>query len=105
MARLDPGPGLATLWRTPDAFGFYRPLTQSSYLLDGGAFGYECGVGYRIVNLVLHTLVVLIAWAVATAVLVSARGGVLAALLFSTSPKAATIAVFWISARAELLMT
>lgn len=95
---------LADLVTAPDVFGFYRPLTQISLWIDAGLFG-AAGAGYRSVNLALHAAVLAAAYLVARLVIGSAVGASLATLAYALTPKAHPIAVLWISARAELLMS
>lgn len=104
LARLE-----SLSWRqalsTADAFGFYRPLQQASYLLDAAISGHDCGVNYRLVNLTLHLAVTASVFVLARLVLHSASLASIAALMFVLAPKVCSTVVFWISARAELLMT
>lgn len=104
LARLEALPWRQAL-STSDAFGFYRPLQQATYLLDAALSGHDCGAGYRIVNLSLHLAVTVSVFALARLVLNSTSLASIAALMFALAPKASSTAVFWISARAELLMT
>lgn len=104
LARLE-----SLSWRqalsTADAFGFYRPLQQATYLLDAAISGHDCGVNYRLVNLTLHLAVTASLFVLARLVLHSASLASIAALMFVLAPKVSSTVVFWISARAELLMT
>jgi hypothetical protein len=105
LAQLQDHPSLAAILAGPDRAGFFRPAVHTSLLLNAAIAGYDCGTAYRVVNLLLHALAVLLGAAVATRVLGSARAGLLTALMFSLAPKATTITVFWISARGDLLMS
>lgn len=103
LARLDRASSLREILTVPDAFGFYRPLTQASLAVDAALFGHSA-VGYRVVNLGLHASVLAVACVVARLVLPSATAAAAAVLAFALTPKAHPIAVLWISARGELLM-
>lgn len=94
---------MAGLVASPDTFGFFRPLTQSSLWLDRWLFG-DAGGGYRLVNLLLHSAVLALVFAVAWRLTDSSMAAWLTTLVFGLTPKAHPIAVLWISARAELLM-
>jgi hypothetical protein len=87
----------------PDAFGFYRPLTQVSLLWQHGAFGDRPAV-LRATNLCLHLAVICAACMVAKMLLRQWSAALLATLAFILTPKAAGAAVMWISARGELTM-
>ena len=87
----------------PDAFGFYRPVTQASLAATPGLHGNHPSQA-RAFNVVLHALVIAMAFIVARLVLESPFAAGLAALAFALTPKAPSIAVLWISARGELLM-
>jgi hypothetical protein len=87
----------------PDAFGFYRPVTQASLAATPGLHGNHPSQA-RAFNVVVHALVIVMAFIVARLVLGSPFGAGLAALAFALTPKAPSIAVLWISARGELLM-
>jgi hypothetical protein len=94
----------ARLVDATDAFGFYRPVTQSSIALELATYGQHFAP-FRALNVVLHAGVLLLAFLVARLVLESSLAAGLAALAFALTPKAHPIAVLWISARAELLMS
>jgi hypothetical protein len=87
----------------PDAFGFYRPVTQASIAIDLAIHG-QRPARLRALNVVLHAIVIGLAFWVARLVLASPFAAAMATLAFALTPKAAPITVLWISARAELLM-
>ena len=87
----------------PDAFGFYRPVTQASLAATPGLHGNHPSQA-RAFNVAVHALVIAMAFIVARLVLGSPFGAGLAALAFALTPKAPSIAVLWISARGELLV-
>ena len=87
----------------PDAFGFYRPVTQASLAATPGLHGNHPSQA-RVFNVAVHALVIAMAFIVARLVLGSPFGAGLAALAFALTPKAPSIAVLWISARGELLV-
>ena len=87
----------------PDAFGFYRPVTQASLAATPGLHGNHPSQA-RTFNVAVHALVIAMAFIVAHLVLESPFGAGLAALAFALTPKAPSIAVLWISARGELLV-
>ena len=93
----------ARLIDAPDAFGFYRPVTQASLALTPGLRGSQPAQG-RAFNVVLHACVMALAFTVAWLVLPSPFAAGLATLAFALTPKAPAIAALWISARGELLM-
>ena len=103
LAHLQQGSGLRTVLASPDAFGFYRPVSQASLLLDGILFGPN-PAAWRATNLLLHLAVIGVSFLVARLLLGTGRAALLATLAFALTPKAHPIAVLWISARAELLM-
>ena len=86
-----------------DRFGFYRPVSQFSLWLEARAHGLEPAL-FRIVNVGLHAGIWLLAYLAARS-LMTARAASLAALAFVLAPKSPSIAVLWISARPELLMS
>jgi hypothetical protein len=92
------------LLTAPDAFRFYRPLTQASLASDAAIFGGNAAAS-RAVSLVLHALVLAAAFALARLLLPSARAAGAAVVIFALTPKAHPIAVLWLSARGELLMS
>jgi hypothetical protein len=93
----------ARLIDRPDSFGFYRPVTQVSLAITPGSEGSRRAQA-RALNVVLHALVIAIAFVAARLVLQSDLAAGLATLAFALTPKASSIAVLWISARGELLM-
>jgi hypothetical protein len=103
LERLTSMPGVTAALTLPDAFGFYRPITQASLRLDLLLFARNAA-GFRVVNLALHAGVLAAAFLLAR-LLLGQRGALLAAMMFALTPKAHPIAVLWISARAELLMS
>jgi hypothetical protein len=103
IARLEDMASVRDLATMPDAFGFYRPLTQASLALDVAMFGGNA-TAFRAESLVLHALVLGAAFVVARLVLPSAVAAAAAVLAFALTPKAHPIAVLWLSARGELLM-
>jgi hypothetical protein len=103
VVRLSGIESAARLIDQPDTFGFYRPVTQASMILAPGVRGERPGRA-RALNIALHACVIAAAFIVARLSLQSAIAGGLATLMFALTPKAAPIAVLWISARGELLM-
>jgi hypothetical protein len=103
LERLTATPTVAATLTSSDAFGFYRPITQASLKLDLLLFGRNA-LGFRVVNLALHAAVLTAAFLLARLVL-GQPGAALATLAFALTPKAHPIAVLWMSARAELLMS
>jgi len=101
--RLSSLDGPARLIDQPDAFGFYRPVTQVSLAVAPGR-RWASPAQARAVNVVLHALVIAMAFLVSRLVLQSASAAGLATLAFALTPKAPSIVVLWISARGELLM-
>jgi protein O-mannosyl-transferase len=97
-------PTAARIVDAPDTFGFYRPVTQASIALDLAVHGPRPS-RLRALNVVLHACVIGLAFLVARLVLGSPLAAGLATLAFAMTPKAHPIAVLWISARAELLMS
>ncbi|MEQ1575992.1 MAG: hypothetical protein ABL993_17295 [Vicinamibacterales bacterium] len=95
-----PSPG--AVFTKPDAFGFFRPVTQLSLWLDAALVG-ASPEAERLMNVALHGGVLWAAYYVATLVL-TPTGAMVATLAFALTPKAHPIAVLWISARSEILM-
>jgi hypothetical protein len=93
----------ARLIDRPDAFGFYRPITQVSMALAPGMHGERPALA-RALNAALHAAVIAMAFVVARLLLPSLMAAGMATLAFALTPKAPPIAVLWISARGELLM-
>jgi hypothetical protein len=89
---------------TPSSFHFYRPIPQVTLWVEAHLF--RAGpVAYRAVNWLLHGAVVWCVYVLARMVLTSRRAASLATLAFALTPKANPIAVLWVSARSELLMS
>jgi hypothetical protein len=88
----------------PDTFGFYRPVTQASLALDLAMHSAQPALS-RLLNVVLHGCVIALAFVVGRLLIGPSAGAALATLAFALTPKAHPIAVLWISARAELLMS
>jgi hypothetical protein len=103
VVRLSTLDSTARLIDAPDAFGFYRPVTQVSLALAPGTRGERLALA-RAINVALHASVIALAFLVSRLVLQSVIGAGLATLCFALTPKAPSIAVLWISARGELLM-
>lgn len=103
LARIDQAGSARELLAVPDAFGFYRPLTQATLAIDLEIHG-RAAAAFRIISLGLHAAVLALAFVVARLVLVSPLAAAAATLAFALTPKAHPIAVLWISARGELLM-
>jgi hypothetical protein len=103
VVRLSTLDSAVQLIDAPDAFGFYRPVTQVSLALAPGARGERLALA-RAINVALHASVIALAFLVSRLVLQSVVGAGLATLCFVLTPKAPSIAVLWISARGELLM-
>ena len=103
VVRLSTLDSTARLIDAPDAFGFYRPVTQVSLAVAPGTRGERRALA-RAINAALHAGVIALAFLVSRLVLQSFVGAGLAALCFALTPKAPSIAVLWISARGELLM-
>jgi hypothetical protein len=89
--------------KAPDAFGFYRPVTQASIALDMAVHG-NAPPRLRALNVAIHAGVIAMAFLVSRLILQSAFAALLTTLAFALTPKAHPIAVLWISARADLLM-
>lgn len=103
VVRLSTIDSSARLIDAPDAFGFYRPVTQTSLAFTPGTRGSHPAQA-RAFNVLQHALVLALAFVVARLVLQSAFAAGLATLAFALTPKAPAIAALWISARAELFM-
>lgn len=88
----------------PDTFGFYRPTAQVSLALESSSPGWQPWRS-RLVNILLHGVVIALALAVARLALVDTFAAGLAVLAFALTPNAHPAAVLWISARPELLMS
>jgi hypothetical protein len=103
LARLTEVDSIVEIFRTPDPFGFYRPVAHATLFLQGEVHGYVPAY-FRIVNVLLHVAVALAAFRLARR-LVGPRAALLAAAAFVLTPKAHTVAVLWTSARPEILMS
>jgi hypothetical protein len=95
---------IADVITQPDAFRFYRPVTQASLAIELAVHGDRPPL-FRAVNIALHAAVLAMALVVARLILTDSLSAALAALAFALTPKAPAIAVLWISGRAELLMS
>jgi hypothetical protein len=89
---------------SPDVFGYYRPVSQASLLVNLLLTGLS-PFFFRLTSLLLHVGVICAAFVLACLLLGEGNGAFLATLAFALTPKAHTIAVLWISARPELLMS
>ncbi|HXG89420.1 MAG TPA: hypothetical protein VNJ02_13880 [Vicinamibacterales bacterium] len=87
----------------PDAFGFFRPTQQLTYWIEH-QLSPTRQMLHRLDSAALHMSVVALAYLLANKVLASSRAAFIAALAFVLTPKASMIAVFWVSARSEILM-
>jgi len=101
--RLTSQTGIAEVVSQPDAFKFYRPVTQASLAIELALHG-DRPAFFRAVNVGLHAAVLTMALVVARLILRDEISAALATLAFALTPKAPPIAVLWISGRAELLM-
>ena len=95
---------IADVVAKPDAFRFYRPVTQGSLVIEMAVHG-DRPPFFRAVNIALHAAVLAMALVVARLILLNEVSAALATLAFALTPKAPVIAVLWISGRAELLMS
>jgi hypothetical protein len=103
VQRLTSQTSIADLVLRPDAFRFYRPVTQASLAIELAVHGDRPAL-FRAVNVALHAAVLAMALVVARLVLRDEISAALATIAFALTPKAPPIAVLWISGRAELLM-
>jgi hypothetical protein len=87
---------IADVIAQPDAFRFYRPVTQASLAIELAVHGDRPPL-FRAVNIALHAAVLAMALVVARLILVDSLSAALAALAFALTPKAPVIAVLWIS--------
>jgi hypothetical protein len=101
--KLSSQTSVADIIGQPDAFKFYRPVTQASLALELAVHGDRPPL-FRAVNIALHAMVLSLALVVARLILGSSLAAAFATLAFALTPKAPPIAVLWISGRAELLM-
>lgn len=103
LDRLSQVRSVGDVVNAPDAFGFFRPVTQATLYAEALIHPSTAPL-FRLTNVVLQAIVLIAAFGVARLLLPSARGAAFATLVFALTPKAHPIAVLWISARAELLM-
>ena len=61
VQRLLRHPTVTNLFRSPDPFGSYRPVAHATWLVDAWAWGFN-PVMWRVTNLIVHALVVLLAY-------------------------------------------
>ena len=85
-----------------DSTGYYRPLTYISFALERALWGVN-PVGYHSTNLVLHILVVLLFYAVISALFKKERLAFVAALVFALHPVAGETVNFLAGGRNTLL--
>jgi hypothetical protein len=102
IARLSTA-SVSDIFRHADPFGFYRPLAHLTLLAQGRLFGFT-PAALRATNVLIHIVVCLLVLAVARRQM-SPRAALLATLAFVLTPKAHTVAVLWVSARPELVMS
>jgi hypothetical protein len=95
---------LTTVLLSPDAFGYHRPISQASLFANLEIAGSEPWV-FRAANLLTQAAVLGAALVLARLLLGSMNAAFLAAAAFALTPKAHPVAVLWISARPELLMS
>jgi len=103
LDRLSRVRSLGDVVNAPDAFGFFRPITQATLYAEALIHPSTAPL-FRLTNVVLQAIVLIAAFGVARLLLPSASGAAFATLVFALTPKAHPIAVLWISARGELLM-
>ena len=105
LARLRPVESLPDLLRffSGEFFGFYRPLGFISFALDWMLAGADARL-FHLTSVLLHVGNVLLVYAIARALAPGSAAAGVAALLFATHA-ANHEAVFWISARFDLLAT
>jgi len=94
---------VSDVFRQADPFGFYRPLAHLTLLAQGRLFGFT-PAGLRVTNVLIHVVICLLLYAVASRQM-SPRAALLATVAFVLTPKAHTVAVLWVSARPELVMS
>jgi len=82
-------------------YGYYRPLTSTSYLLDATLWRLR-PLGFHVTNVVLHFVATLLAYALALRIVREAKAALLVALLFAVHP-VHTETVTWIAGRTDLL--
>jgi hypothetical protein len=98
------GQSLAGVFVSPDVFGYFRPIPQASLRANLSVAGRTPWV-FRLTNLLLHCAVIVTAFFLARSLVGEGEAPFLATLAFVLTPKAHPLAVQWISARPELLMT
>jgi len=84
------------------ATGYYRPLTYVSFALDRALWGLN-PTGFKITNLVLHTLVALLLYAVTLALFKKERLALVTAVIFALHPLAGETVNFLAGGRNTLL--
>lgn len=84
-------------------YGYYRPVTTLSYMLDA-TFWRLRPLGFHLTNLLLHFAASWLAYGLALRVLRESRAALLAAILFAVHP-VHTETVTWIAGRTDLLST
>lgn len=92
------------LFLSPDVFGYFRPVSQAS-LFANLHIAAPHPFTFRLTSLALHLLVVAVAFVLARLMLGDGTAAFLSTLAFALAPKVNTIAVLWVSARPELLMS
>ncbi len=85
-----------------DFFSYYRPVGFVSFAADASVWGWHAG-GFHITNLVLHCVNVLLVFALARRLVTPPVAGLAAALFAAHASNQE--AVYWISARFDLLAT
>ena len=103
IRRVADAGGIADFFTTKDPFGFYRPAAHITWFADALVWGFRPAL-WRLTNVAIHAGVVLLAFEVA-ALLMTRRAAWLAALTFVLTVKAPNVALFWPSARPELIMS
>ena len=97
--------GLAHAWgffSGLDFFSYYRPVGFVSFAADASVWGWHAG-GFHVTNLVLHCVNVLLVFALARRLVTPSVAGLAAALFAAHASNQE--AVYWISARFDLLAT
>jgi Flp pilus assembly protein TadD len=84
-------------------YGYYRPLTTFSYMVDAAVWQMR-PMGFHLTNLLLHVAATWLAYALSLRVLRHGAAALLVALLFAVHP-VHTETVTWISGRTDLLAT
>lgn len=91
--------GLRRIWLEPGATQQYYPVTYTTFWIDWHLFGLN-PFGYRVVNLLLHTLAALVMWRLLKAL--GTPGSWLGAVLFALHPVCVE-SVAWITERKNTL--